>query len=99
MTDAGLAHLKELQGADVTLGLGGTKVTDAGLAHLKELKALTGLNLSRHEGDGRGAGALQGMQGTLTELNLGSTTGDGRGAGPLQGLQGADASSTCGTRR
>ena len=38
------------------------KVTDAGLKELKELKQLTSLNLSLHQGDGRGPEGVEGTQ-------------------------------------
>lgn len=46
MTDAGLAHLAELD-ALISLNLGGTDVTGAGLVHLKNLKKLISLALYR----------------------------------------------------
>ena len=45
MTDAGLAHLKELKGLQTLHLRFCMKVTDAGLLHLKELKGLRELRL------------------------------------------------------
>lgn len=44
LTDAGLAHLKEMKDLQV-LSLVGTPITDAGLEHLKEVKGLKELYL------------------------------------------------------
>ena len=46
MTDAGLAHLKDIKGLE-HLHLNGLKVTDAGLERLRELKNLTHLQVQK----------------------------------------------------
>jgi hypothetical protein len=68
VTDEGLAHLKDCERL-FRFNLGGTAVTGAGLVYFQGLQRHRAPPARRHEGDGRGAGALPGLQG-LAYLNV-----------------------------
>jgi Leucine-rich repeat (LRR) protein len=86
ITDAGLAHLKELKGL-AELDLGNTQITDAGLAHLKELKGLTELDLSGTRITDAGFAHLKELKG-LTTLYLWGTQITDAGLANLKELKG-----------
>ena len=86
ITDAGLAHLKELKGL-MTLILGGMQITDAGLANLKELKGLTTLILRSTNITDAGLANLKELKG-LTTLILGGMQITDAGLANLKELKG-----------
>jgi len=86
ITDAELAHLKELKGL-TELGLNDTKITGAGLAHLKELKGLTSLTLYRTQITDAELAYLKELKG-LTGISLDSTQITDAGIAHLKGLKG-----------
>ena len=86
VTDAGLAHLKGLNGLQ-SLSLTGTPVTDAGLAHLKGLAELQMLDLTRTQVTDAGLAHLKGLDG-LKSLSLNGTPVTDAGLAHLKGLAG-----------
>jgi len=68
LTDAGLAHVKQLKNV-VWLNLKGTKITDAGLAELKDMKSLKRLHLELTGIGDAGVAHLAGLD-ELEYLNL-----------------------------
>jgi hypothetical protein len=71
ITDAGLAHLKEMKKLQL-LNLFGTKITDAGLVYVKDMKGLQTLDLSCTKITDAGLAHLKELKG-LRELDLRST--------------------------
>jgi len=84
VTDAGLAHLKQLPTLK-SLNLRGTKITDAGLANLKGLRQLQSLNLTATEVKDAGLENLKGLL-QLQSLNLQVTEITDAGLVQLEGL-------------
>ena len=84
VTDAGLAHLKELTNLE-TLDLEATKVTDAGLVHLEGLTGLENLVLEGTQIGDAGLIHLKGLAG-LEHLYLRSTQITDAGLVHLKGL-------------
>jgi serine/threonine protein kinase/Leucine-rich repeat (LRR) protein len=85
VTDAGLAHLKELKGLTY-LFLTNTPVTDAGLEHLKELKGLTVLDLNDTKVTDTGLAHLKELK-ALGHLGLDNTAVTDAGLAHLKELK------------
>jgi eukaryotic-like serine/threonine-protein kinase len=86
VTDAGLAHLKDLTGL-IYLNLSSTALTDAGLEHLKSLRSLTTLNLYETKVTDAGLAHLKELKG-LTSLVLSSKALTDAGLTRLKELKG-----------
>jgi len=86
VTDAGLAHLKDLKGLQ-SLTLFNTPVTDAGMTHLKGLTGLRDLSLSCCKVTDAGLENLKDLV-MLQTLNLDGTQVTGVGLKHLKGLTG-----------
>jgi serine/threonine protein kinase len=86
VTDAGLAHLKDLTSLN-SLWLHNTTVTDAGLAPLADLTKLTQLTLSNTRVTDAGLGHLKKLQ-SLTLLGLGGPAVTDAGLGSFKDRKG-----------
>ncbi len=86
VTDAGLAHLKDLKGLTF-LNLQSTRVSDAGLQHLKDIKGLAILWLAYTKVTDAGLVHLKDLKG-LTRLGLESTVVTDAGLVHLKDIKG-----------